>query len=101
MSQMCLASVVLQKKRREDFSRKASHPLPLSNSVGSSVADPVNRDILLAAILTSRVACVSMRDWTSSVVGRNSSCNQEKKKNSPHTLLRTLFVTGFKQKKIE
>lgn len=41
---------------------------------GSRVAEPVNRDTLLAAILVSRVECASMRDWTSSVVGRASSC---------------------------
>lgn len=52
-----------------------SYPLCSLMSVGSRPAEPLKSETLLAAILASRVTCVSMRDWTSSVVGRTSSCN--------------------------
>lgn len=49
------------------------HLFCLSKPVESRVMESLNSDILLFAILTSRVVCVSIRDWTSSVVGRTSS----------------------------
>lgn len=76
---MSLTSVVIHHKWRESESCEVSHPLSSSMSVGSRVAEPLNRDTLLAAILASRVVCVSMRDWTSSVVGRTSSCTRERR----------------------
>ena len=70
---MCKVSLFHARVQRE-----ASHPLSSPKSDGSRVAEPLNRDTLLAAILASRVECVSMRDWTSSVVGRTSSCRGNK-----------------------
>lgn len=52
----------------------AAHPLCSPAPSGPMVPEPLKSDTLLAAILASRVACVSMRDWTSSVVGLISSC---------------------------
>lgn len=54
------------------------HLFCLSKPVESKVMESLNTDILLLAILTSSVVCVSMRDWTSSVVGRTSSWGRRK-----------------------
>lgn len=68
-----VTSGVTQKEKQRSYICVISHPVSCSMSVGSRVAEPLNRDTLLAAIFASRVACVSMSDWTSSVVGRTSS----------------------------
>lgn len=57
----------------------------LSKPDESRVAESLNSDILLFAILASRVVCVSIRDWTSSVVGRTSSWGKVENTQSQKT----------------